>query len=90
MIHHITLKALRPNLPRVMEAIDKRLDRYVVTKRGRPVGVLMSPDDYEGLLETMDLLEDKAGLKRLLRAKREAKEGRTRGLEEIRRSLDRA
>ncbi|MFC1679593.1 type II toxin-antitoxin system Phd/YefM family antitoxin [Elusimicrobiota bacterium] len=90
MTRHISIKELRPNLPKIMDAVDKRLDRYVVTKRGKPVAVVLSPDDFEGLLETLDILEDKAGLKRLRKAKRELSEGKTRSLDEIRRSLGRA
>ncbi|MFA6028295.1 MAG: type II toxin-antitoxin system Phd/YefM family antitoxin [Elusimicrobiota bacterium] len=90
MIRYVNLKDLRPKLPKVMEAVHCRLDRYVVTKRGKPVAVVISPDDYEGMLETLDILEDKAGLQRLRRAKREAKDGRTRSLADIRRDLGRA
>ncbi len=90
MTRHITVKELRPNLPRVMDAVDKRLDRYIVTKRGLPVAVIISPDDYEGLLETIDILQDKPLMKRLKRAETEARAGKTRTLEEIERSFERA
>ena len=32
---------------------------YAVTNKGRPYAVIMSNDEYEGLLETMDLLKNK-------------------------------
>ncbi|MBI4802948.1 MAG: type II toxin-antitoxin system Phd/YefM family antitoxin [Elusimicrobia bacterium] len=89
MTQTINLKELRPQLPRVMQAVDQRLDRFIVTRRGYPLAVIMSPDDYQGLLDTLDLLEDKAGLARLKRAKREIRTGKTRPIDEIRRSLTR-
>ena len=30
----------------------------VITRSGRPVGVLLSLTDYEGLIETLDILAD--------------------------------
>ena len=86
----ISLKELRPKLPQVVDAIDSHLDRYIVTRRGNPCAVLMSPDDYEGLLETLDILQDKAGIRRLKKAMGEVKKGHTRLLQEIDRKIGRA
>ena len=90
MARNISIKDLRPTLPAVLNLVEKRLERFVVTKRGKPVGVILSFDDYEGLLETIDIMKDKDLLKRLKRAEADVKAGRTRSLEEIRRSLGRA
>lgn len=86
----ISLKELRPKLPQVVDAIDSHLDRYFITRRGNPCAVLMSPDDYEGLLETLDILQDKAGIGRLKKAMGEVKKGHTRSLQEIDRKIGRA
>ena len=77
MIRTITLKALRPELPRVADAIESKLDRYIVTRRGQPVMMLISPEDYEGLLETIEVLSDKSAAKRIRESRREARAGRT-------------
>ena len=84
MVNTITLKKLRPELPSVIKDIDGKLDRYIVTKRGKPVAIMMSPDDYEGLLETIDILSDKETAKRIKRAKQEIKENKTVSLEVLR------
>ena len=88
MTSTITLKELRPGLPGVIEGIDKKLNRYIVTKRGAPVAVMMSPDDYEGLLETIDILSDKTLVKRIKKAKQEIVQGKTIPLEKLRRQLE--
>lgn len=90
MARNISVKELRPALPAVMDLVEKRLERFIVTRRGKPVGVLISVEDYEGLLETIDVMKDPRLLKRLKRAEADAKAGRTRSLDDIRRSLDRA
>lgn len=88
MLRTITLKALRPGLPKVADSVESRLDRYLVTRRGRPVMLLISPEDYEGLLETIEVLTDKAALKRIRKSRAEAKAGRTIPLAALRRRLD--
>ena len=88
MVNTITLKELRPELPQVIKDIDTKLDRYIIIKRGKPVAVMMSPDDYDGLLETIDILSDKETVSRIKKAKREIKEGKTISLEELRRKIE--
>lgn len=88
MVNTITLKALRPQLPAVMRDIDTKLDRYIITKRGKPVAVMMSVDDYEGFLETMEILTDKEAVKRIRRSQEEIRKGKTISLEALRRRIE--
>ncbi len=88
MTHTITLKALRPGLPKVADAVESKYDRYVVTKRGHPVMVLVNPEDFEGLLETIEILSDKSAVKRIRAARKQAKAGKTVSLEALRSRLE--
>ncbi len=88
MVNTITLKELRPDLPGVIKKIDARLDRYIVTKRGKPIAVMLSPDDYEGLLETIEILSSKETLKRIKQARQEIREGKTVSLEKLRAKIE--
>ena len=90
MTHTITLKNLRPALPKVAEAVGTKYDRYIITKRGAPVMVLINPEDYEGLLETIDILADRSALKRIKRSRKEAQTGKTISLKELRNRLENA
>ena len=78
MTRTVTLKELRPALPRVMNGIDRRMDRYVVTRHGRPVAMMLSVDDYESLIETLDIQADRRVMAGLKAAEAEARAGRTR------------
>lgn len=89
MTRTIPLKALRPGLPRVADAVESRLDRYIVTRHGHPVMMLLSPDDFDGLLETIEILSDKSSARRIRKAWREARAGKTVSLEELRRRIER-
>ena len=89
MTHTITLKALRPGLPKVANAIASKYDRYIVTKRGNPVMMLINPEDFEGLLETIEILSDKTALRRIKKARKEAEAGKTVTLAELKRRIER-
>ena len=68
MTKNVTLKQLRPRLPEIVDAVDSKMDRFIVTKRGKPVAILMSVNDYESLLETLDILSDTKLMKRIKQA----------------------
>jgi PHD/YefM family antitoxin component YafN of YafNO toxin-antitoxin module len=65
------------------------MDRFIVTRRGKPVMTILSPEDFEGLIETIEILSDRTAAKRIRRSLAEARQGKTRSLEDIRRRLER-
>jgi len=54
-----------------------------VTRNGVAVGVLMTPDRYEGIMETLEILADTKTLRALAASRRDFKAGRTRTHEEV-------
>lgn len=87
MTKNISLKSLRPRLPKIMAEVDSKMDRFIITKRGRPVALLMAIDDYESILETLDVLSNTNLMKRLKKAKADVKAGRLKSLGIIEREL---
>ena len=87
MVNTVSLKELRPALPEVISRIDEKLDRYVITKRGKPVVVMMSVEDYESLMETLDILADPKAMAILRRGEEDIRKGRTRPWKDIKASL---
>jgi len=87
MINTVSLKELRPGLPSVIARIDGKLDRYVVTKRGKPVVVMLSIDDYESLMETLDILADPKAIAGIRKGEQDIRKGRKRSWKEIKASL---
>ncbi len=75
-LYTVGIRELRPKLPRILRHISARFDRYVVTKRGKPEAVILSVQDYESLLETLDIDRDAAALARLRQAEQDRKHGR--------------
>jgi len=77
MYNHITLKQLRPNLSGIIDEVDEELDRYIVSKHGKPVAVLLALDDFEALVDTAEEVQDKKNLQRIKNGFKEARAGRT-------------
>ena len=50
-------------------------EKYTITNNGKPYAILMSNDEYEGLIETLIILKDKNATKELLAAIKEADKG---------------
>ena len=87
MTSTISLKDLRPRLPRIIDRVDSRYDRFVVTRRGKPVAVMMSAQDYDSLMETLDILADPAARTGMKKGEEDMRRGRTRPWEAVKRDL---
>jgi prevent-host-death family protein len=66
---------------------SEHFDRFIITRRGRAEAVLLSADEFDGLLETLEILSDKALVKRLVEADDELSRGGGHRLEKVRREL---
>lgn len=88
MVNTMSIKELRPELPNVIDRIDSKLDRFVITKRGKPVAVMMSIDDYESLMETLDILADAETMQRIRKSEKDIKHGKFKSLKEILHSIE--
>lgn len=87
MTKNISLKKLRPSLPKIIKEIDSKMDRFIITKRGKPVVLMMSIDDYESLIETLDVLADKKLMKKIKQAEVDIQKGNLNTLEEVEKEL---
>ena len=54
----VTLSDAKARLPRLLADVLELGESVVITRSGRPAGVLVSIDEYEGLLETLEILAD--------------------------------
>lgn len=56
----LPLTEVRDNLSEIIESVATTGEERIITKNGRPVAVLLSFDEYESLLETVNILSDDA------------------------------
>lgn len=83
MVKSITVRKLRTNLAHVMRDVTKRLDRYIISRRGEPEAVLMCIDDYEGWLETLEIMSSKGAMADIRKAKKELARGKSYSFNEV-------
>jgi prevent-host-death family protein len=72
----------KAHLSELVDRVAREHDRVTVTKNGRPVAVLISPEDLEGLEETVEILQDEELMKGLRRSLQQVTEGRTSRLQD--------
>lgn len=58
-------------------------DRAILTHRGIPRAVVMSYEEYEGWLETLEILSDRAFARGLRQARQEAEKGKVHSYQEV-------
>ena len=86
----ISLTELRLRLLDLIDRVHEHRDRFLITRSGRAQAVLVSSEDLEGLLETLDVLADQELVRQLVEADRELAAGGGHSLEEVRRAMSRA
>jgi len=73
---HVSYSELRTNLASCMEKVCDDRAPLVVTRQNARSVVIMSEQDYEGLMETVHLLKSPANAARLLRSIKDADRGK--------------
>jgi antitoxin YefM len=68
----ISLTEARNRLPELVDDVSNRRSEYVITEHGRALAVLISADEHDALVSTLEVLSDSTRLTRIQR-----------GLEEI-------
>ena len=70
---------------RLSDRVDREHERIIVTRKGRPAAVLISPDDLDSLEQTLELLGDHVAIKDLVQAEPAVAAGdMVRGVEAVR------
>ena len=73
---HTSYTELRANLAKYMDEVCDSRDALVVSRQNARSVVLMSEEEYEGIMETLHLLRNPANAERLLRSIEDADAGK--------------
>ena len=77
----------RKKLFKIVEEIQKPDTYYTFTVDGKPQVVLMSKDEFDSIMETMEILSDPEIVKDLKKADEDFKKGKYSSWEEVRKKL---
>lgn len=72
----ITVKEAKTRLPELLRTVKTRQDVLAITEKGVPTAVLLSMEQYEGLVETLEVLSDQQAIRSIRRSIKQAKSGR--------------
>ncbi len=79
-MHSMTITTARKAFLELPEAVQD--EPLFITKPGHPVMTMLSMDQFEGMIETIEILSDQVFAKRLKKGIEQAKAGKTVTLEE--------
>jgi prevent-host-death family protein len=73
----LTTVDARRELTKLPEELEAKPATVAVTRRGKPVLAIMTWEDYQAILETLEILSDDEAVEQLRRSIKEVKEGKT-------------
>src|SRR5205807_8884922 len=79
----VTVTQAKNNLLELLREAEQTGQSFQITRKGRPAGVLVSADEWESLIETVDILSDGKAMQKIARARRELSGGRFRTHQEV-------
>ncbi len=71
----------------LLDDVEARHEDLVITRKGRPAAVVLSPDEWAAIEERLDVLQDEQTLADLRESEKDVKSGRVFTLDEVRREL---
>ncbi|HEV2034227.1 MAG TPA: type II toxin-antitoxin system Phd/YefM family antitoxin [Candidatus Dormibacteraeota bacterium] len=79
----------RSGLTELLDEIARVHEHVVITRKGRPSAVMMAQDEYDALMETIEVLADPDAMADLAASEKDVVAGRLFKLEDVKRSLQR-
>jgi prevent-host-death family protein len=79
----ISLKEARAKFSKLVDRVDQLSDRYIVTKNGTPKAVVMSAQEFESWVETLEFMSNPKAVKALEQGLKEAKAGKFHSFKEV-------
>ncbi len=79
----LPLSVVKAKLSELVDEVESRDERVVITRRGRPAAVLVSHDDVDSWQETLEITSDRALMTEIRRGIRQTERGQTKSYEEV-------
>lgn len=70
-----SLADVKAHLSEIVDLVESQHERVVITRHGKPAAIIMSPEDLEGIEETLDILATPGALEEIRAAEAEIDRG---------------
>lgn len=87
MAKTVSFTQARAGLSDILDDVEQRHEHVEITRNGRPVALLLSVEEYESIVETLEILGDDEVMEALRRSEEDVKAGRLRSWDEVKRDL---
>ncbi len=77
----------RARLTELLDDVEARHEHLVITRKGRPAAVVVSPEEWDAIEETLEVLQDEQTLADLRESEDDVEAERLFSLDEVRREL---
>jgi antitoxin YefM len=82
-----SLAAVKAHFSQVIDDVAGTHERVTVTRNGSPVAVILAVEDYESLMETLEILSDRQAVADIREAEQQMAEGQSYDEEQVRAAL---
>lgn len=83
----LPISEARKKIFEIAEEVQKPGRHYTLTEKGRPKAVILSMEQYDSLMEDMEILSDPRAMARIQKAEEEFDRGEYVSLDELKREL---
>jgi antitoxin YefM len=84
----IPLAEAKRQFSAIIKDVEEKFDRFTITKNGVSKAVILSNEEYDGLLETLDILSHKEDREAIARAKAQVRKNKTVSLADLKKKYD--
>ena len=84
---HVSMAEARANLRELLDNVKKTHARYTITRNGEPDAILISVEDFEAILQTMEILGDPELMAQIKQGQAELDRGEGIPLDQVRQEL---
>lgn len=82
----INVTEAKNRLTEIIKEVEKTTATYVIMRNGHKAAILLSAEEYESLLETLEVLSDKKAMREIAQSAKEFSEGKKIPFSKIRRN----
>ena len=83
----VPLTEARASLSELVDSVEREHEQVVITRNGKPVALLVSPDEWESMEETIEILSDAELMAVLAESEQDVQAGRVYEWEDVKRDL---
>jgi prevent-host-death family protein len=74
-MHTAPLTEIRDKLRQVVDTVAETGVEYIITRHGKPVAVVLAYDEYESMVETLNILSDTEAMSAIAEGEADLEDG---------------